>query len=179
MPGGTRRAVARFDEAVEARIGEVRGNRVLDRIMYAASAAGEGSLIWHVLGLLLVPLAGHTLHSSLHLSTILIIESVVVNLGIKQLFRRRRPEWTSDEARPHRLRTPRSTSFPSGHASAAFMAAGVLSAGGDHLWPAYYALAVVVASSRCYVRIHHASDVLAGALLGTGLALVANYAWPL
>ena len=100
-----------------------------------------------------------------------------MNLGIKQLFRRRRPEWTAEEARPHRLRSPRSSSFPSGHASAAFTAAGVLSAGGDHLWPLYYVLAAVVASSRCYVRIHHGSDVLAGALLGVGLALVANHVW--
>jgi membrane-associated phospholipid phosphatase len=177
MAEAARRAFGRFDDAVEARVERLRGNRVLDRVMYTASALGEGSLIWHLLGLLLVPLAGHTFHSSLRLSTILVVESVVVNLGIKQLFRRRRPEWTADQARPHRLRSPRSSSFPSGHASAAFTAAGVLSAGGDHLWPVYYALAVVVAGSRPYVRIHHGSDVVAGALLGVGLAIVANHIW--
>ncbi len=178
MPGGPRRAVARFDDRVEAQIGRLRGNRVLDRTMYAASAAGEFSLIWHALAWALVLLPTHAVHDAVRVSTILVGESILVNLGIKQLVRRSRPVWTSEEARPHKLRTPRSTSFPSGHASAAFTAAGVLTSGGDHLWPLYYGLAVIVATSRCYVRIHHASDVLAGALLGTGLALVANHVWP-
>ena len=173
-----RRAVSHIDDAVEARVERIRGNRVLDRVMYAASALGEGSAIWHVLGWSLVLLAGHPAHLALRLSVILVVESVVVNLGIKQLFRRSRPEWSADEARPHRLRSPRSSSFPSGHASAAFTAAGVLSTTGDRLWPLYYLVAVLVASSRCYVRIHHASDVLAGAALGVALALVANQVWP-
>ena len=54
----------------------------------------------------------------------------------------------------------------------------MLTAGGDPLWPLYYALAVVVASSRVYVRIHHASDVVAGAALGVGLGALANQVWP-
>jgi membrane-associated phospholipid phosphatase len=178
MPSGARRAVARFDDRVEVQLGRARGHKALDRLMYTASAAGEYSVIWHLLGVALVLLPTHALHDSFRLSSILVGESILVNLVIKQAFRRTRPQWTSDEARPHRLRAPRSTSFPSGHASAAFTAAGVLSSGGDHLWPLYYLLAVIVATSRAYVRIHHASDVLAGALLGVGLALLANHVWP-
>jgi undecaprenyl-diphosphatase len=178
MPGGVRRAVARVDDRAEAQLVRLRGNKALDLVMYAASALGEYSFIWHLLGLVLVLLPTHALHDSFRLSTILVAESIFVNLVIKQVFRRTRPQWTAPEARPHRLRTPRSTSFPSGHASAAFTAAGVLSSGGDHLWPAYYLLAVIVATSRAYVRIHHASDVLAGALVGAGLALLANHVWP-
>jgi undecaprenyl-diphosphatase len=78
--------------------------------------------------------------------------------------------------RPHYLRTPRSTSFPSGHASSAFTAAGILSED-DDLKPLYYAIAVVVASSRVYVKIHHASDVIAGAALGVVLARIARRLW--
>lgn len=177
MPSPARRAVAQLDDAVEARIERLRGNRLLDRVMYAASAAGEGSAVWHGLGVLLVLVGAKEPHEAVRLSVLLIGESVLVNLGIKQLFRRKRPEWTGEAGRPHRLRRPRSSSFPSGHASAAFTAAGVLSAGGDPRWPLYYLLAVVVASSRCYVRIHHASDVLAGACVGVVLALLANHLW--
>jgi undecaprenyl-diphosphatase len=111
--------------------------------------------------------------SAVRLSAVLGVESALVNGGIKSLFRRHRPVWESDVARPHRLRTPRSTSFPSGHASSAFTAAGFL-APGDPLAPVYYAVAVVVASSRVYVKIHHASDVVAGAALGAGLAVLAR-----
>ena len=56
-------------------------------------------------------------------------------------------------------------------------AAGVLSQG-DPLWPLYYAIGAVVASSRVYVKIHHPSDVVAGAILGVVLARLAR-AWPL
>jgi len=36
-----------------------------------------------------------------------------------------------------------------------------------------------VASSRVYVKIHHPSDVVAGAVLGVALAQVAKRVWPL
>jgi undecaprenyl-diphosphatase len=108
-------------------------------------------------------------------TAILGAESLLVNGGIKSLFRRKRP--IMESIRPHYLRTPRSTSFPSGHASSAFTAAGILSED-DSLAPLYYAIAVVVASSRVYVKIHHASDVLAGAAMGIVFARVARRIWP-
>jgi membrane-associated phospholipid phosphatase len=178
MLQGARRAVGRFDAAVEARLDRRRGHRLVDRVMYGASELGDWSLVWHLVGLGQALLPGREPLSVIRLSVILGVESALVNGGIKQLFRRVRPEWISEDPRPHRLRRPRTSSFPSGHASAAFTAAGVLAAGGDPLWPVYYAIAVVVASSRAYVRIHHPSDVLAGAALGVGLALLANQVWP-
>jgi undecaprenyl-diphosphatase len=110
-------------------------------------------------------------------STILGVESLLVNGGVKSLFRRHRPVWEEDRPRPHRIRTPRTSSFPSGHASSAFTAAGILSQD-DPLWPVYYGIAALVASSRVYVKMHHASDVLAGAAIGVGLAVVARKVWP-
>ena len=35
-----------------------------------------------------------------------------------------------------------------------------------------------VATSRAYVRIHHASDIVAGAAVGLALAAVARRLWP-
>ena len=57
-------------------------------------------------------------------------------------------------------------------------AAGVL-AERDPLWPLYYGVGAVVAGSRVHVRIHHASDVVAGALLGIVLARAVRRAWPM
>ena len=48
----------------------------------------------------------------------------------------------------------------------------------DPLWPLYYAIGAVVASSRVYVKIHHPSDVVAGAVVGIVLAQVARRVWP-
>jgi len=44
--------------------------------------------------------------------------------------------------------------------------------------PLYYVAAAVVASSRVYVKIHHASDVLAGAATGLVLGRLARRIWP-
>lgn len=178
MLAPARRAVERLDDAVEARLERLRGHPLLDRAFYTASALGEFSLIWHLTGLLQACLPGREPMSAFRLSVLLLVEGALVNGPIKQLFRRSRPQWTSEDPRPHHLRIPRTSSFPSGHASAAFCAAGLLTFGtGDPLWPLYYAIAVVVASSRAWVRIHHASDVLGGAVVGTLLALGAVQLW--
>src|SRR5262249_20784913 len=95
---------------------------------------------------------------------------------VKSFFRRGRPIFDGD--RPHRLRRPRTSSFPSGHATAAFTAAGLLSEG-DPLWPLYYALALIVATSRSYVTIHHASDVVGGIAVGLVLGRAGRRIYPL
>jgi len=43
----------------------------------------------------------------------------------------------------------------------------------------WFALAALVASSREYTRMHHTSDIVAGAALGIGLGLVARRLVPL
>ena len=170
------RAVARFDSAVERRVDRVRGNPHLDRVMYAASALGDLSLIWHLVSATRALAPDRRPEHAVRVAAVLAVESALVNGPIKNLFRRPRPAW--EQERPRRLRRPRTTSFPSGHASAAMTAAGVL-AERDPLGPLYYALGAVVASSRVYVKIHHPSDVVAGALLGVALARIARRLWPL
>ncbi len=100
-----------------------------------------------------------------------------MNGPIKWLVRRERPP--SPDARPLPLRTPRTSSFPSGHATSAFCAAAFLS-DGDRAWaPLYYALALVVAWSRVHVEIHHATDVVAGMVTGALLGAVGTRLVPL
>ena len=107
----------------------------------------------------------------LRLSAALLAEAVLVNGVIKSFFGRRRPVVAG--RRPHTLRQPLTSSFPSGHASAAMVAAALLSRRSP--WaPAYYALALVVALSRIHVRIHHASDVAAGIGVGAALGSIAR-----
>ncbi|MDE0217521.1 MAG: phosphatase PAP2 family protein, partial [bacterium] len=79
---------------------------------------------------------------------------------------------------PHRLRQPLTSSFPSGHASAAVVAAALLSESRRCRRP-FWAAASVVAASRVYVRIHHASDVVVGALVGAAIARLFKKIWPL
>jgi undecaprenyl-diphosphatase len=172
-----KQVVVELDELVDRRVDQLRGHPTLDRVMYGASELGDMSLIWHLLGAAQALLPGREPMSAVRLSVILGAESLLVNQGVKRLFRRHRPVWEVERPRPHRIRRPVTSSFPSGHASSAFTAAGVLSQG-DPLWPLYYGLAVVVSSSRVYTKMHHASDVVVGAALGATIAAVAKRAWP-
>jgi undecaprenyl-diphosphatase len=172
---GLARLVARFDTAVENQFDCLRGHRVADRLLYAASELGDFSLIWHLTSTTRAIAPDRQTVHAVRVAAVLGVESALVNGPVKSLFRRHRPVW--EEERPHRLRRPRTSSFPSGHASAAMTAAGVL-AQNDPLWPVYYAVGAVVAASRVHVRIHHPSDVVAGALLGIVLARVARRVWP-
>ncbi|MFL6205168.1 MAG: phosphatase PAP2 family protein [Acidimicrobiales bacterium] len=171
------RLIVDFDEAIDRRVDRVRGQPALDRVMYAATELGDWSLLWHLVGAGQALLPGRDPMSSVRVSMVLGAESLLVNGAVKSLFRRHRPVWEEDRPRPHRIRQPATSSFPSGHASAGFAAAGVLSQG-DPLWPIYYGLAVVVASSRVYTKMHHASDVVAGAAIGAGVAAIARRLWP-
>lgn len=171
------RLVAEFDNHVEAQLSKLRGNPVADKVFYTASALGDHSLIWFVLGSARGLRDRHSLRAAARVGIGLGLESGLVNLGVKSLFRRKRPIFEGE--RPLELRRPLTSSFPSGHATSGFMAATLLSEGDEKFAPLYFGLAGVIALSRVYVKIHHASDVVAGAALGLGLGRVAKRLAPL
>jgi undecaprenyl-diphosphatase len=170
-------AIDRFDDAVDAAWGRVfRGRPAADRLFYLASELGDFSLLWLMIASAQGLRSEEDARESQRLAVLLLAESALVNQGIKRLVKRPRPQ--AVEPRPMHLRTPLTSSFPSGHASAAFAAAGFLGRRHPHLRPAYLALAAVVATSRVHVQIHHASDVVAGAAIGTAFSRLADRWWP-
>ena len=166
------RQIARFDNAVDRWWEALRGRKLVDRVMYGASDVGEFSQLWHVLGALRALSPRREVSDAFRFSALMALESLIVNQGIKRLFARRRPGTAAENPTQHRLRQPISSSFPSGHASAAFCAAAVLSRG-SRLGPLYRLAAAIVATSRIHVRLHHASDVIAGAAVGEIIGRVA------
>jgi undecaprenyl-diphosphatase len=175
LPPGLARRVRRFDEAVDGALDHVRGHPFADRTMYALSELADFSLLWHLVGVGLAVSGRRTFTDAVKLSAALGVESLLVNWGVKSLFRRVRP--VPNTPRPYNLRRPLTSSFPSGHASAAFTAASILSERSAS-WPVYYALATAVAVSRVYVKIHHASDVVGGAATGVVLGRIARRVVP-
>lgn len=169
------RPIRHLDLAVEKAFVPLRGRPLIDRGFYTASELGDHSLVWHLLAAAQGLRRRGDLAGAVRVVAIMGIESLVVNGVVKSMFRRQRP--VHDGPRPHRLRTPLTSSFPSGHASAA--AVFVIVAGeGDPLAPAYAALATTIAASRVHVRIHHPSDVLGGALVGVALGTALRWWWP-
>lgn len=67
--------------------------------------------------------------------------------------------------------------FPSSHTANAFAVAFVLARRWRKLWPAFFALALTVAWSRIYLDRHWLSDVVAGAVVGAGLAWLTLRVW--
>jgi undecaprenyl-diphosphatase len=64
-------------------------------------------------------------------------------------------------------------SFPSGHAAAATALALTVSVAHSWLAPAALLVAGLVVASRVLLRVHHLTDVVAGAALGAAGAIVA------
>jgi undecaprenyl-diphosphatase len=164
MPGAT----ARFDTAVDDAVEAIR-NPALDHVFYALSAAADHSKLWHGIGWVRGVATGRRAEAR-RMSSALGIESFLTNVVIKSVVGRVRPERPATEGPlPYNMRVPITSSFPSGHATAAFTAAVFLSDDGAQLAPLWFTVAGVVAFSRVYVRMHHASDVVAGAALGLAI----------
>ena len=167
----------RLDDAAERAADAIR-NPILDQVAYALGAACDHSLLWHAISATRGARQG-TCRPVVRLSGALAVESALTNGVIKTVFRRVRPVRPAEALPgplPFGMRVPITTSFPSGHAGSAFCAATILADETDSI--AWYALATVVAASRVYVRMHHATDVLAGAALGCLIGRAVRVAFP-
>ena len=167
--------VSRVDAAGDRILEPLRENRATSAVFGLASTVGDFSIIWHVIGLVRAIGSVDRLQQALFLSAALGVESLIINQGVKRAFRRERPTTSGDDR--FDVRTPSTSSFPSGHASSATFATFVLS----HFvgWPlswVFVAIAAIVALSRVVVRIHHLSDILGGIAFGAVLGVVGRVA---
>jgi len=98
--------------------------------------------------------------------------SVFISVALKSIVKRERPYETYPEI--DNVTEESSYSFPSAHTSSAFATATSLSM----VYPKWYVIAPsflwagAVGYSRMYLGVHYPSDVLAGALVGSGSAFL-------
>ena len=97
--------------------------------------------------------------------------SAAVNLAVKPLARRRRPNRTEGGVPESRhVVMPMSASFPSGHTAAAV----AFASGAGRVMPLasvpLHGLAALVGYSRVHTGVHYPGDVVAGALIGAVVA---------
>lgn len=162
--------IERFDQQVNERLERLR-RPALDRIFYPLSSAADHSLLWLILGTTRA-LRKNDVKFAARFAAAMGFESALTNGPIKTVFDRRRPlaGAVAADPLPYGMHRPITSSFPSGHATAGFTAAMVLSRPGRRA--PWFVLAAAVASSRVYVRMHFASDVLGGAVVGLVLGRV-------
>jgi membrane-associated phospholipid phosphatase len=102
------------------------------------------------------------------------LASAVVNLGLKPLGNRRRPDRaTADVPLARQVAMPRSTSWPSGHSASAFAFATGVGAASPAAGAPLAVVATLVAYSRVHTGVHYPSDAIAGTAVGVALAPVA------
>ncbi len=161
----------RIDQALYRAIAET-ATPALDGAMSQLSHAADKSRLWMSAAAVLAVLGARPgRRAAIQGLASIAISSAVVNLGIKRLANRRRPDREGALVPVGRhVPMPGSRSFPSGHSASAFaFAAGV----GKHLplvGVPLHGLAGVVAYSRVHTGVHYPGDVVVGALLGTVVA---------
>jgi membrane-associated phospholipid phosphatase len=166
-------AVRRFDDRVDGWFEPLRRRPLANRVFYLASEAADFSIGWHLVSAARALSSPRHERAALRMAVALGVESALVNGLLKQAVGRTRP--TPPDVAPHAIRRPKTSSFPSGHASSATLAAALLSEG-SRLKPVWWSAAAIVAASRVHTKMHHASDVVAGAAVG-GLLAVAVRRW--
>jgi membrane-associated phospholipid phosphatase len=138
----------------------------LDRLVARFTLLGEHAAVWLAIGAV-GALADPPRRARWGRATGTVAGMYALNTAIKLVVRRPRPQLRG--LKPL-IATPTTLSFPSAHASTAFAGAFAYSRLGLPALP-LYALAAKLSYSRLYLGVHYPSDVLAGALLGTGVAI--------
>ena len=141
----------------------------LDRLMTGITFLGNGGWIWTAAGFLLL-FFPRTRRTGACVLVSLALGFLIGNVGLKNVIARSRPCWL-DETIPVLVQVPRDYSFPSGHTLSSF--AGAVSIWRMHPrwgWAALF-LAGLIGFSRLYLFVHFPTDVPAGAVIGTALAL--------
>ncbi len=103
------------------------------------------------------------------------VTSAVVNVGVKSLYPRRRPDRTGAGVPAGRyVRMPSTRSFPSGHSASGFAFAASVGHDIPALALPLRFLATAVAYSRVHTGVHYPGDALIGSIIGAGVAEAAG-----
>jgi len=168
---GWREEIGRLDEALYAAVAATT-TPGLDHHLRMVSRAADHSKLWIGSAAALAATGGRPgQRAAVNGLASVALSSAVVNLLLKPLSRRRRPDRRTHEvASSRRVTMPRSTSFPSGHAASAFAFATGVSIALPRAGLPLTATAALVAYSRVHTGVHYPSDSIAGSVIGAGLA---------
>src|SRR3954449_10751308 len=165
-----------WDARLHALVGTIPASPA-DRWLRRLSNTANHGRIWLAFAVLLGLKKGSLRRGAVRGLGSLGVSSLLVNVVLKRIFGRVRPDLANLRGDRRLRREPGTLSFPSGHAaSAAAFAAGVAmenSLAGTALVP----VAAAVGYSRVHVGVHYPGDVLAGFLVGSAVAAGSQHWW--
>lgn len=161
-----------FEISLLHRLHDALAGPFLDAALSTVTHLGDSGIFWIVLALVLI-LIPKTRRIGLHMGIALLFGLIVCNLLLKPLVGRIRP-YDLDPTLTLLIAPPHDLSFPSGHAAASFETAVAVFMHDKRWGTGMLVLASVIAFSRLYLTVHYPTDVLAGILIGTVLALLAG-----
>jgi undecaprenyl-diphosphatase len=170
-----RSLITRGDYSVMRRANNWEAPRWVQLYLISATRGGDGWL-WYAMGLAILVLGGKTRFEAVGAAGLSSVLSILLFFWLKRLTGRRRP----CQIEPHcwaTLLPPDQFSFPSGHTMTAFAVAIPLASFYPTLTIGVLFCALSIAMSRILLGMHFLSDVVAGALIGTGLGYLGYFAF--
>lgn len=164
--------IANRDHRLMRKVNKWRAPKWVRLSAVVATRAGDGWL-WYAIGVVVVLFGGEERFFALASAAIAAFVGVGLFIVLKRFSGRKRP----NEIEPHcwaTLLPPDRFSFPSGHTITAFAVAISLGL----TYPIFLGIlllaALAIGTSRILLGMHFLSDVIAGASLGTILALASH-----
>ncbi|OGK16283.1 hypothetical protein A2690_02760 [Candidatus Roizmanbacteria bacterium RIFCSPHIGHO2_01_FULL_39_12b] len=182
--------VVDFDKTITLLISSLPANTFVVILMRFFSFEGIFALIWFAICAYIYKKCCVIKHKHtiiFELLVLLLVVNALLNVAIKPLFKKPRPFATKinqpyiqkpfierllqipnieNNRPPQSVPYPQDYSFPSGHATLAFVVTAFLSMKDRKRSSLYVFLAFIVAFSRIYLGYHYVSDVLGGAIIG-------------
>lgn len=162
-----------FDKEVIMFIQNNLHSNFMDNIMVLITSMGDAGLIWILMGISLAISKKYRKVGFMVLGALIL--GLILGEGIlKNIIQRDRP-FIDLEGINMIIKAPTSYSFPSGHTTSSFAAAGVIAMNFKNKSIYVFTLAILIALSRLYLGVHYPTDIIAGIILGLTCSYTAMF----
>jgi undecaprenyl-diphosphatase len=148
-----------------------------DRWLRRLSTFANHGRLWLVIGVLLGVRKGPLRRGAVRGLGSMAMSSALVNVVLKRIFGRVRPDLENLQHHRRLRREPGSLSFPSGHSSSAAAFVTGLAMESPLAGAALAPVALGVGYSRVHVGVHYPGDVVAGLAVGGAVAAATHHWW--
>ena len=142
----------------------------LNELMIFISSCGDFGMSWLIV-ILITNIIDQTRSMSIHMLIALISATLIGQVTIKSIVKRKRPCHTYTDVEML-ITVPSDYSFPSGHTMSSFACSTVMFIFNPLFGIIGFTYATLTAISRLYLFVHYISDVLTGMIIGISIGMI-------